>query len=243
MQRDLQIALAEYAPGSEVIRGEFPNTYIYRSAGVYDRFNPNPDYSPSGMLVECSDCQSVTLVRNTGDLPDQCEECGSFQVTPLPYLQPRGFTVDCALPNVGRERYVRGGRERGGYVLPARLLVGQTSFSTGKPQLSFAPRLYVRVRQGELFICNKGPNSDFPGFIICPACGRAEEGISRRRTMMNAPAAALLRQWQRSRLVLTEDWDSLPADVRRALTEGREVDPRIMRPSTSRILAAAMAGS
>jgi sulfate adenylyltransferase len=29
-------------------------------------------------------------------------------------------------------------------------------------------------------------------------------------------------------------------DVRRALQEGREVDPRIMRPSTSRILAAAM---
>ena len=31
-------------------------------------------------------------------------------------------------------------------------------------------------------------------------------------------------------------------DVRKALTEGCEVDPRIMRPSTSRILAAAMAG-
>jgi sulfate adenylyltransferase len=31
-------------------------------------------------------------------------------------------------------------------------------------------------------------------------------------------------------------------DVRKALTEGREVDPRIMRPSTSRILAAAMKG-
>lgn len=31
-------------------------------------------------------------------------------------------------------------------------------------------------------------------------------------------------------------------DVRRALTEGREVDPRIMRPTTSRILAAAMKG-
>ena len=30
-------------------------------------------------------------------------------------------------------------------------------------------------------------------------------------------------------------------DVRKALLEGREVDPRIMRPSTSRILAAAMA--
>jgi sulfate adenylyltransferase len=31
-------------------------------------------------------------------------------------------------------------------------------------------------------------------------------------------------------------------DVRKALVEGREVDPRIMRPSTSRILAAAMKG-
>jgi len=31
-------------------------------------------------------------------------------------------------------------------------------------------------------------------------------------------------------------------DVRKALTEGREVDPRIMRPSTSRILADAMKG-
>jgi sulfate adenylyltransferase len=31
-------------------------------------------------------------------------------------------------------------------------------------------------------------------------------------------------------------------DVRKALVEGREVDPRIMRPTTSRILAKAMAG-
>ena len=31
-------------------------------------------------------------------------------------------------------------------------------------------------------------------------------------------------------------------DVRKALTEGRPVDPRIMRESTSRILAEAMAG-
>ncbi len=53
MQRDLKIALAEYAPGAEVIRGEFPNTYIYRSAGVYDRYNPDPDlhsfWYPGGM--------------------------------------------------------------------------------------------------------------------------------------------------------------------------------------------------
>jgi hypothetical protein len=51
--------------------------------------------------------------------------------------------------------------------------VGQTSFNTGKPQIPFAPNLYIRVRRGELFTCNKGPNPDYPGFIICPVCGRA----------------------------------------------------------------------
>jgi ATP-dependent helicase YprA (DUF1998 family) len=172
MQRDLKVALGEYAPGAEVIRQEFPNTYIYRSIGVYDRYNANPDYSATGTLVECTECQSVALIHNSDELPDQCEECGSLLVTPLPYLRPKGFTVDCALPDQGRERYQRGGRERSGSVLPARLMVGRTSFQTGKP-CSFAPRLYVRVRQGDLFTCNKGPNPDFPGFLICPVCGRA----------------------------------------------------------------------
>ncbi len=35
--------------------------------------------------------------------------------------------------------------------------------------------------------------------------------------MKNAPAAALLGQWQRSRLLLAEDWENTPADVRRRL--------------------------
>src|SRR5258708_4142569 len=116
MERDLKIALAEYAPGAEVIRGKFPNTYIYQSVGVYDRYNANPHYHPSGALIECADCQSIMLVDNIEDAPDQCAECGSFFVMALPY---------------------------------------------------------VRVRRGKLFTCNKGPNPDFPGFIICPVCGRA----------------------------------------------------------------------
>jgi hypothetical protein len=174
MQRDLKIALAEYAPRAEIVKGSFPETYIYRSAGVYDRYNPTPDYSPTGVIIECSDCQSITLLQNqeTETEPDQCEACGSYNILALPYLRPRGFTVDCALPHGGRERYERGGRERSGYALPARLLVGQTAFAHGKPQRAFAPQLYVHVRRGKLFTCNKGPDIDFPGFLICPTCGR-----------------------------------------------------------------------
>lgn len=173
MQRDLKIALAEYAPGAEVIRGEFPNTFIYRSAGVYDPFNQAPDYHPTGVLIECRDCQSVTMMNVGEQTPDQCQECGSWNIMPLPYLRPPGFTVDGALGGAGREIYKGGGRDRAGTTLPARLLVGQTSFNTGTSKAPFAPHLYTRVRAGELLLCNKGPNTDFPGFLICPVCGRA----------------------------------------------------------------------
>lgn len=172
MQRDLKIALAEYAPGAEVIRGEFPETYVYKSAGIYDPFERHPNYGPTGMLVECPDCMAVDLLELGEEPPDQCPECGSWNVLTLNYLRPQGFTVDMALSGGGRERYERGGRERAGTVFPARLLVGETSFKDGKPT-TFAPHLFTQVRVGQLFVCNKGPDHNFPGFLICPDCGRA----------------------------------------------------------------------
>lgn len=173
MQRDLKIALAEYAPGAEVIRGNFPNTYIYQSVGVYDPFEKSPDYRPSEIVVECDDCQSITLVPMGAILPEECGECHSPNVMAIPYLRPPGFTVDAALRNLGAEPYEGGGRERSGYVAPARLLIGQTSFNVGQPFKPITPHLFTHVRVGDLFIGNKGPNRDFPGFLICPTCGRA----------------------------------------------------------------------
>jgi hypothetical protein len=172
MQRDLQIALAEYAPGAEIIRGSFPHTYIYKSVGLYDPFNPEPDYHPTGILVECGDCQAVDLIDIDDLPPDQCQECQSLNVIAIPYLRPKGFTVDGALPGTDRELYKGGGRERAGYTIPARLLIGGTAFNIGTSQAPFAPHLYTYVRTGDLFCCNKGANRDFPGFVICPSCGR-----------------------------------------------------------------------
>lgn len=172
MQRDLKIALAEYAPGAEVVRGSFPNTYKYRSVGVYDPFEKHPDYGATGVLVECDDCQSVEVFPVGAPLPDQCAECHGLDLLHLPYLRPRGFTVDAALPDGGREHYQGDGRERSGYTSPARLLVGQTSFTSGTAAEPFGD-LYTLVRRGELFSCNKGPDRSFPGYVICPDCGRA----------------------------------------------------------------------
>lgn len=172
MQRDLKIALAEYAPGAEVLRGEFPNTYIYKSAALYDPFEKDPSYLPSEKLVECYDCKSINIVP-INQSPSHCEECSSPNIQPVPYVRPPGFTVDWTLPQAGRKEFKGGGRESAGYVAPARLLVGQSAFAGGKSQSPYAPNLYTLVRVGDLFLGNMGPNREYPGFIICQDCGRA----------------------------------------------------------------------
>ncbi len=173
MQRDLKIAVAEYAPGAEIIRQSGGVTYKYRSAGVYDPFATEPDYSPTGILVECQHCRSITLLGPADEMPDTCEECSSFYVDHLPYLRPQGFTVDAAQPYGGREVYRADGRERSGYAAPARLLVGETSFNEGQARGPFADDLYTRVRTGDLITTNNGPSREFPGYLICPECGRS----------------------------------------------------------------------
>lgn len=173
MQRELPVALSEYAPGSQIIRMEFPKTYKYTSVGLYDPFQKNPDYHPQGKLLECLDCQSIDLILMDAQPPDMCQECGSPNLAVHTYLRPPGFTVNSALEHAGAEDYNGGGVERAGSVSPARLLVGKTSFNTGQPRIPFAPKLYTHVRVGDLFTFNKGPNPDHPGFLICHTCGRA----------------------------------------------------------------------
>ena len=171
ISRDLRIALTEYAPGAEVMLGRFPETFIYRSAAVYDPSAHLPDYAPTEKLNECRRCRAVTLTRVEAEPGSECPECSSDDVLTMPYLRPRGFTVDAALPNGGREAY-RSGRERAGFTPPAQLLVGANAVTRGRNNPSFAPRLYSSVHVGDLFMRNMGPDRARPGFVLCPACGR-----------------------------------------------------------------------
>lgn len=172
ISRDLRIALTEYAPGAEIIRGRFPKTYIYRIAGLYDSTAPLPDYSPKDSVSECRRCRAVTLSPIGEATPSPCPECNSSDVLTMPYLKPPGFTVDAARPDAGREEYRSGGRERAGIGPPAQLLVGGNALVSGQNHFSFASRLYTSVHVGDLFMRNMGPDRDRPGFLLCPNCGR-----------------------------------------------------------------------
>ena len=170
--RDLQIALTEYAPGAEVLQWKFPDAYIYRSAGVYDPSAQHPDYAPEEKLNECRRCRAVTLTPAQAVPPAECPECGSSEMLNMPYLRPRGFTVDSALPEGGRQPYGSGGRERAGFTPPAQLLVGANAITSGRNNPSFAPNLYSAVHVGDLFMRNMGPDRARPGFTLCRVCGR-----------------------------------------------------------------------
>ena len=170
--RDLQIALTEYAPGAEILQWRFPEAYIYRSAGVYDPSAQLPCYAPEENLNECRRCRAVTMTHAQAEPTAECPECGSREVLNMPYLRPRGFTVDAALPEGGREAYRTGGRERAGFTPPAQLLVGANAITRGQSNPSFAPNLYSAIHIGDLFMRNMGPDRARPGFTLCPVCGR-----------------------------------------------------------------------
>ena len=163
--------------------GRFPETFIYRSAAVYDPSAHLPDYAPTEKLNECRRCRSVTLTRIEAEPGAECPECGSDDVLTVPYLRPRGFTVDAALPNGGREPY-RSGRERAGFTPPAQLLVGTNAVTQGRSNPSFAPGLYSSVHVGDLFMRNMGPERAMPRIRHMP-CLRTAYG--RRRPRVSTP--------------------------------------------------------
>ncbi len=170
VQRDLGIALSEFAPGAEIVRKK----RIYRVAGLYDQDDFNPNYRPDSQFIECRDCHGVQLVGMGGTVPSGCHVCQGRRLVTMPVVRPPGFCSEWAGPEAGGRRYLGGGRERGGAVTPARLAVGDDSFtSPSSVQPAFAPNLHVLVRVGDLHMVNRGPDVDQYGFRICPQCGRS----------------------------------------------------------------------
>ena len=172
ISRDLRIALTEYAPGAEILRGKFPRTYIYQVAGVYDPAERIPEYRPEERFVECRRCRALSLAAIEDSMPPICPECGSEDLMIMPYLRPPGFTVDAALPDAGRKEYKGGGRERAGFSSTAQLLVGRNAIAAGHNNSPFAPNLYSASYVGDLFMRNMGPDRERAGFLLCQNCGR-----------------------------------------------------------------------
>lgn len=183
LQRDLKIAISEYAPGAEITRQTDQRTYKYASVGIHDPFEKNPSYVSQGIVIECASCQHVIIQEGEdAEAPGLCPVCNSENLSIMNYIRPKGFTVDGALPYGGREPYKsQDGVERGVSLSSAKLLMGENSILAGQREQWFDQRLNSLINIGNLLILNKGQDRTDPGFYLCPGCGRELDPQSQER--------------------------------------------------------------
>lgn len=169
VQRDLQVALSEYAPGGEVVI----DGHIYQSAGIYTPFSDSR-YEPDGQFYECGACRAVWQSDDVSAAPPvQCATCGSAVEIdparrPLRTIKPKSFRSNW---NKKGKRYRGDGRDREGFATSAQLHAGEDA-SHGTAHLG--GRLFVHYREGDLFMVNRA--GDQKGFYICPHCGSGDGG-------------------------------------------------------------------
>lgn len=169
IQRDLQIALSEYAPEAEII----VDGQIHHSVGLYSPYTEQPNYRHDAWYYECPVCHAVKVYPHGGQAPTwtSCDVCGEAITNtpgkrPSPAIRPVGFRTDWN--ETKKKKYRGGGRERAGFASDAQLHAGENAF---QGHAAFDGRLWVRQRNGDLYMMNRG-SEEQPGFWICPQCGR-----------------------------------------------------------------------
>ncbi len=162
-QRDLGIALSEYAPGRSLTIDKIR----FESAALYSPYPPNirEVLGRAQAYTSCKTCGYMTL--NARARPGAaCPVCGGSQLATLDFIRPEGFA-----PDVNKDRLPdRGGAIRyAGMSTPAKIEVQSVA---AWDEVRFSGRLRVLSRQQTLVVVNKGVGDR--GFHVCPACGSAE---------------------------------------------------------------------
>ncbi|MDP1917103.1 MAG: DEAD/DEAH box helicase [Myxococcales bacterium] len=162
-QRDLQLALTEYAPG----RSLTIDKWRFESAALYSPFEPTPAHTIQRQrpYTSCSDCSWATM---DGAIAQStlCPVCGSDQLKRTAFITPAGFA-----PDLNAKREVDRGQ--------AISYAGMTDRARLEPQ--DPPSAWTEGCDGRLLrwtgprrlvMVNKGVGQR--GFRVCPDCGRSE---------------------------------------------------------------------
>jgi DEAD/DEAH box helicase domain-containing protein len=175
-QRSLDLAIRDYAPGSEIVL----DGIVHRSAGVTLNWkrpadeNGLKEVQALRWFKTCRACGEVadTAVRGMSNV---CHACGSENTEWAHYLKPAGFTSD------PRDE-VHAEIESTAFVPPEPVRVS----ASGQPWRSLAEPSSGRFRatpEGTVFHHNLGEHRH--GFAICLQCGRAEPEVSNEQGKLN----------------------------------------------------------
>lgn len=165
LSRETQLAISEYAPGSETVAAG----RVWTSAGIatYAR-----EYESARFYRLCQLCNHPELHDFEDAVPSRCSNCGALLTGPVrAVLAPKGFLTSAERPD-GEDPGAR--RLRAPVADEARLVTRapETAFATSEvagirlahlPARSQEPRLH-----GELFAVNRGPRGF--GYLRCPRC-------------------------------------------------------------------------
>lgn len=220
MERALDIALSEYAPGAEVIAGK----RVHQVAGVLRNWMSDD----SGMVrrrvfFECRKCGAV---QDRATTPSRCPVCNHPTVAEEKFLaeaskearKPKGKVEEAAplagdlgpsplrqylMPSSFSVQYGRRPRRLGGdleRMPPARVVLVTSADSAvidvlpGAVAVGFAPesRLFVRSEGDRPF-----PSAPFGwGYAICQSCGRAEPEEGWKGSEGKELPKALQKHWR-----------------------------------------------
>ena len=163
-QRDLQLALTEYAPG----RSLTIDKWRFESAALFSPYEPSaaPTLVRRQPYTACRACSFVGLDASAASLT-LCPCCGSDQVVHAHFITPAGFA-----PDINERREVDHGQAvtYAGMTDRARLEVQDPSGDWNSEMYAGRLRLWTGPRM--LTVVNKGIGDR--GFRVCPDCGRSE---------------------------------------------------------------------
>lgn len=163
-QRDLQIALSEYAPGSSLTIDK----WRFESEALYSPYAPEvaPTLARASAYVSCRACGYVSL-REESEALAQCPNCQGTDLHKQRFVTPEGFA-----PDVNAKRTVDRGQDPS---FAGRTTRAQLEVQEGVPAwqgVYYDGRLAVTGSAQNLVVVNKGVGDR--GFLVCPVCGKTE---------------------------------------------------------------------
>ena len=163
-QRDLQLALSEYAPG----RSLTIDKWRFESAALFSPYEPTPApiLARRQPYTACRSCSFVSLALESA-LATTCPCCGSAELEHTSFVTPSGFA-----PDINEKREV----DRGDPIVYAgiteRAQLEVQEISAEWDRKLYGGRLKMWTGSQMLAMVNKGVKNR--GFRICPDCGRSE---------------------------------------------------------------------
>jgi ATP-dependent helicase YprA (DUF1998 family) len=170
LDRDASLAIAEYAPGAEVVAGG----RIWTSEGIARKaaIGGGDAWTEKGCYRICPSCNHVQIHDDREGFDEACPQCGAGQQgLKVRFIEPFGFLTSYT-GRMGRDP--GSSRLRVRPVDEARLLTRAMEEDFRSSDLNgvmsfFAPAVpRSGEKPGQMFIVNRGPQGK--GYLCCPRC-------------------------------------------------------------------------